>query len=164
MRQACCLAAFCLLYTLSPRSDHVAGVAQLCLPASNCPFLPSEKPPSLKHYVDVTIIRQQTYHTALLVLLRPLGPCVQADLKHLVYSARNQQSKIAPPDDSDDDASPFLTAEDLDKYLGNQDTSSTATTGKTDTVDCCAGPACRLITSQHNWCVSAVGIACRCKS
>lgn len=69
---------------------------------------------------------------------------MQADLKHLVYSARNQQSKIAPPDGSDEDASPFLTAEDLDKYLSRNDESLIVATGNTNTAGT-AGPALKTI-------------------
>lgn len=40
-KQPCYLAAFCLLHILRPRSNHVAGVVQLCLAALySRPFLP----------------------------------------------------------------------------------------------------------------------------
>ena len=69
---------------------------------------------------------------------------MQADLNPLVFSARNQQSKIAPPDGSDEDASPFLTAEDLGKYLSREDESLTVATGNTNTAGT-AGAALKTI-------------------
>lgn len=43
--------------------------------------------------------------------------CVQAELRHLIYSARNQQSRIAPPPDDAEADIPLLTAADLHEAL-----------------------------------------------
>ena len=60
------------------------------------------------HCVGVVMI-----HKLLLLLLQP-------KLVRLVHGARDQQSRIAPPADPQEAASPFLTATDLIQLLASQ--------------------------------------------